>query len=369
MTTYQNAINRVSLPSEFFDITNALVLTCPTPQMPYAQMAITAMGKSLEVPGDIENPGRDAMAGHGSPYAKLEDMQLKLNDSPIFSDTVVPKVDFSKRFGATMRFNRPSLAATTHTLASRIIGPNVAITTTPIGVTGEQTALTLVRVGGPYDSTNSCVAPYAIESFDESMSVHSLVDIAGLSMKFDFHRTLEGIVIGLMDLGTAVYPGVATADTDFVSVTSYTMDAATLRKVEAKADYANIPQFSDGFRVAMLNPMQIEQLKGDDEWQKQAAYFKDYNTLFPNYIKSIGNTHVFKNNLLTETANASSVYVCKGHYFGPQTLLIGMGRPPTVRPASDDNYGETPKILWIGDMAFGLADSRFVYTVRSATKV
>lgn len=363
----QPAVNRVSLPSEFYDITNAKMLVTPTPEMPYAQMAMTALGLSLEVPEDISNAGREPFPTHGAPYMTLEDLQLKLNQNPIFAQTVIAETNFSASFGATMRFNRASFANTSsYTLAQRIVGPNTTLTTTPIGVQGEQTALTLVRIAGPYDSDNSRVAPIAIESFDANMSVHKLVQVAGLTLQYDFHRTLEGCLVTLLDLGTAIYPGKATADSDFTSTDSYPMDVETIRRAEATANKANIPTFPGGFRVAMLDPIQVLQLQSDIEYQRQAQFMPEFNVLQGAYVKSISKTHIFQSSTLTATSN-STVYVSKGHYFGPQCLLVGMGRPPRVRTASDDNYEETPKVLWLGDMAFGLADSRFVYTLRSAT--
>lgn len=364
---YQNAVNRISLPSEFFDVTNAQLLIAPTPEMPYAQMALTSLGMSLDTPDDIANAGREPFPQHGSDYLKLEDMQLALNQSPVFSQTVVAEAKPGEKFGATVRFNRPSFANTSsYTLAYRTVGPNTTLTTTPIGVQGEQTALTLVRVAGPYDTNNSCVAPIAIESFDAEMSVHKLNKIVGLTIQYDFHRTVEGCLVTLMDLGTAIYPGAATADSDFTSVDSYPMDLNTILKAEATANKANIPTFPGGFRVAMLDPIQVLQLKQDLAYQRQAQMMPEFNLLKGAYVASVSRTHIFQSSTLTATSN-STVYVSKGHYFGPQCLLVGMGRPPRVRTASDDNYEETPKVLWLGDMAFGLADSRFVYTLRSAT--
>jgi hypothetical protein len=43
-----------------------------------------------------------------------------------------------------------------------------------------------------------------------------------------------------------------------------------------------------------------------------------------------------------------------------------MGRKPRVANSTDDNYGETVKVLWLADLAFGITDSRFFRSVRSA---
>ncbi len=44
----------------------------------------------------------------------------------------------------------------------------------------------------------------------------------------------------------------------------------------------------------------------------------------------------------------------------------GMGRPPRVASSTEDNYGETAKVIWLADLAFGITDSRFFRSVRSA---
>ena len=44
----------------------------------------------------------------------------------------------------------------------------------------------------------------------------------------------------------------------------------------------------------------------------------------------------------------------------PGALFAGMGRPLRTMPSTDDNYGETAKVIWLAYLALGLADNRFV---------
>ncbi len=46
-----------------------------------------------------------------------------------------------------------------------------------------------------------------------------------------------------------------------------------------------------------------------------------------------------------------------------RAVLSGTGKLPRVAPASDDNYGETAKVIWLAYLALGLADNRFVTRV------
>jgi hypothetical protein len=82
-------------------------------------------------------------------------------------------------------------------------------------------------------------------------------------------------------------------------------------------------------------------------------------------VKSVSKTHIFKSTTLTTTSNSSSVSINRGHYIAPGALLAGMGRRPHTAPSTDDNYGETAKVVWLADLAFGLADNRFCLSVRS----
>jgi hypothetical protein len=41
----------------------------------------------------------------------------------------------------------------------------------------------------------------------------------------------------------------------------------------------------------------------------------------------------------------------------------GTGGKVASRPASDDNFGETAKVVWLAYLALGLADNRFVTKV------
>jgi hypothetical protein len=101
-------------------------------------------------------------------------------------------------------------------------------------------------------------------------------------------------------------------------------------------------------------------------YQKASRFFPEYNILFPQYVKSVGRFHVFTGNTNTVSANSSSVNIHYAHAIAPGVLLGGMGRRPHVEPASDDDYGENVKIVWLADLAFGLSNSSFVYSVRSS---
>jgi hypothetical protein len=272
--------------------------------------------------------------------------------------------------GNSVRINRPSYANTTYTDASRRVPSGSSISTVPIGVSSEQTNLTLFRYGGPYDQTNSRVAPIAIEAFDANMGVHKLVQIANNTLVRDFHRFIDAVQAALLDkAANVIYPLGMAADTDATVAGAFPMTFEQILRTERSADDLSLPTFGDGFRLAVLSPTQVAQLGQDSGYQRSAQFHPAYNQLFPQYVASVSKTHIFKSTTLNAPTNSSSVAINYGHFIAPGALLGGMGRRPSCRPSTDDNYGETAKVVWLADLAFGLADNRFVLSMRSSSDV
>lgn len=357
--------SRVTLPQEFYDKTDDRLLVQPEPQYFYADLYLGALAASLAPPSEMGLPWRSITgvgANYGTPF---ERDQLRLS-SPLMTDVIAAKVDFNGAPGNSMRINRPSYAATTYTETSRRIPSGSSVSTVPVAAQSEQTNLTLYRYGGPYDQGNSRVAPIAVEAFDANMGVHKLVQVSGNTLVRDFHKFIDAVNVTLLDLASTVtYPEGMTADNDATAKGSFPFTYELLMRTERKADDANLPYFADGYRALVCTPTQIEQLGLDPLYAKQSAFHPLYNQLFPNYVKSVSKTHIFKSTTLTTKSNSSSVNVHYGHYIAPGALLAGMGRRPHCAPSTDDNYGETAKVIWLADLAFGLADNRFVLSVRS----
>lgn len=361
MANYQ----RVSLPENFYDKTSDMLLVQPEPQYLYGQMWLAAMGASLQVPGDFGLAGRQ-LPTPGAPYSDADRDRLMLSN-PLVTQVIAAKIDFNAQPGNTIRINRPLFANTTYTESSRRISSGSTISTTGITVGSEQANLTVFRYGGPYDQTNSRVAPYAIESFDANMGVHKAASIHGTHLKRDCHRFIDAVQVSLLDLAaTTVYPEGMSADNDATATGTFPFTYEEMSRTEQLMDDASLPTFPDGFRLLVLTPTQCKQLKDDPQFQRYSEFHPEFNALFPQYLKSCGKFHIFKSSTLTVSANSSSVNIHRGHAIAPGSLLGGMGRPLRVVPSSDDNFGETVKVIWLGDLAFGLSDNRFVYSVRSS---
>ena len=357
--------SRVTLPQEFYDKTDDQLLVQPEPQYFYADLYLGSLAATLSPPSEMGLPWR-AVTGNGANYGTpYERDQLRLS-SPLMNGVIAAKIDFNAAPGNSIRINRPAYATTTYTEAARRIPSGSSVSTVPVAAQSEQTNLTLYRYGGPYDQANTRVAPIAVEAFDAIMGVHKLVQVSGNTLVRDFHRFIDAVNVTLLDLASVVvYPEGMAADNDPTAKGTFPFTYELLMRTERKADDANLPYFPDGYRAGVFTPTQIEQLGLDPLYARQSAFHPLYNQLFPNYIKSISKTHIFKSTTLTTKSNSSSVNIHYGHYIAPGALLAGMGRRPRTAPSTDDNYGETAKIIWLADLAFGLADNRFVLSVRS----
>lgn len=358
--------SRVSIPQEYYDKTSDQLLVQPQPQFLYTKLFLGAMMASLATDVVFGLTGREVPTS-GAQYSQFSQDQLVLaNDLP--ASMVAAKIDFAGAPGNTIRINRPAYASTTYTEASRRIVNGSTISTTASAATSEQAVLTLFKYGGPYDSTVGGVAPLAIESFDANMGVHSQQAIVANTLKQDFNKWIDKVQTSLLDLAsTSVYPTGMTTANDAIAADQFKFTFDMLTRLHQSASEANLPTLPDGNRVLVLHPNQLRQLKNDKRFQDAGRYFPEFNVLFGgSYSKTVGGFHIFESTTLTSAANTSSVTVYTGHVIAPGALMAGMGRRPRVMANTDDNYGETIKVIWLADLAFGLADNRFCIKAISA---
>lgn len=355
-----SSLGRVSMPENFYDITSSMLLTQPEPQYLYAQMFKSALSTSLSVPGEL---GFRPIGGTGDAYSSEQRDRLMLSQQ-VNGGVFATNVDFSGMPGSSIRINRPVFTDSTYTAASRLIANGTTISTTPVTPSAQQNNLTLYRYGGPY---STAVQPYGIEAFDAQMGVHKAASIIGTHLKRDFDKFLDSVWVTLFDLASvAVYPEGMSAVDDATVAGSFPFTFEELGRTERLMDVANLPTFPDGFRLLVLTPVQVEQLGLDGNYNARAKYFKEYSSIFPNYVGSVKKFHILKSNTLSTTANSSSIAIQYGHAIAPGAAMGGMGRAPRVAANTNDNYGETQLVIWLADLAFALANNTFVYSVRSS---
>jgi len=365
-------ITRATLPEEFFDTTSATMLKQPEPQYFYGLLLKRALGLSLANlnVGGLPLPGHE-IATEGADYPGAEEQRLELERDIISSNAIIVVPELGKGPGDTVRLNRPKFSDTTYTMASRRILPNATISVTPISVQSEQVSLTLDRFGGPYDSTNNCVAPIGIDQYTAKLPVHQLIQVRGTHLVRDFDKSVDSWMVTLFDLAAnAIYGGNATAITDYIAANDHRFDLDMVRRAGQKLTELHIPRFPDGKWIMSLTPKQIADLGADPEYQRMTRFDLSktgLNSVYSTtYYDTVGDFNIFKNATLNTSATGSGgATVHYGHAFGPGMIGAGMGDMPEARQSTTTNYGTTSLVIWMWIAAFSALDSRFCLSMRS----
>ena len=360
-------VNRASLPEEFFDVTSARMLIAPEPQFFFAQLAKLALGSALALAmgtGGI-SPGRGVPVTGVDPGQYQVNARLQLvNQDPQTNQAIQMIAELGKAPGHTVRLNRPRFGSGGFTLASREITSGTSISTTAIDLSGEQATVTLKRYGGPFDTVQSAVAPFAIDRFDSSLGLHSLVSYVGLHMQRDLDKWLDSVIAALLGAGsTTLWPQGFSADASSQIAGDMPGDIDILFRGIETLKNANVPQFADGKYRAVISATFARQLKGDP----QAAQYIRYDAGGANpvtgmqggFLGAIAGCNLFESTTLVSTNNAQSVPVVNNLMFGPGMVGAGVGQLPRVAYSSDDNYGEHAKMVWLSYLGFNLLDARF----------
>jgi hypothetical protein len=272
------------------------------------------------------------------------------------------------QIGHTIRINRPRYGSGGFTLANREITSGTTISTTPIDLQSEQVTVTLKRYGGPYDPANSNVAPFALDRFDASRSVHSIAQVVGTHMQRDFDKWADTVVAAFLASGTTtLWPAGFTADNNSATAGDMPGDIDVLFRAYETLKIANIPLFPNGRYRAFISPTFSRQLKND----AQAAQYVRYDTAALNpvtgaggapstgYLFSFTGCDVYESTTLPSTANSNSVAVTTSIMAGPGMMALGAGQLPRVAQSTADNYGESALVVWLAYLGWNLADARF----------
>lgn len=363
-------VSRVTLPSEFFDITSAMMLVQPEPQYLYARLAFMSRAAAELAASEGANLGGSrAAVGQGAAPLDLETQMLTLANAP--QAAAINGIGELERagIGHTVRMNRPLFTDSTYTEASRKVIASASISTTPIDLAAEQVSITVYRVAGPYDNGNTRVAPYAVDRLDAQRSVHSLAGTVGLHLQRDRMKYVDFVFRTRFDSGSSrVRPGGAATDAAaFVANGDRPMDLDTLYRAEQALLEANIPRFANGVYMTILSPQQMRQLRSDPDFNRQAIFKDgDLNPLASSFIGRVGQVELYvSNTYVTDTATVSGVTIHHGAMFGPGAVGYGVAEACHVSYSNDDNYGETAKVVWLAYEGHELLDNRFIVNINT----
>lgn len=367
-------VSRVTLPSEFYDRTSELMLVQPEPQYVWARLLFMASGQAeLRRAAALGISPDRAIAAIGAQVPDLAEMQLLLSDTVRGEAILVSDELGVAKHGHTVRINRPIFTNSTYTEASRTVAAGQTISTTPIDLTAEQVAITIHRQCGPYAS--SSVRPYAVDRMDAEHAVHSLASTVGLHMSRDRNRYVDTVIGGLFDTvasGNTLYPGdsanaLSTDASAFVSNGDRPFDVETIFRAEENLNAANVPRFANGTYAVVLTPRQVRQLRSDPQFGRLSPFESEKNPLTTAFVGNIGKTvEVYVGTTQTiDTTTVSGVSIQHGVMFGPGKVGYANAGPCRVAASTDDNYGETAKVIWICYEGQADLDARFGCAIHS----
>lgn len=363
-------VSRATVPSEFFDITSAMMLRQPEPEYPFAKLAFAAQARAELMATDaaavLAATGRGPDT-QGAPYADLAANQLALSAHPLAEAVVAVNELGQKGIGHTIRLNRPVFSGGGYTEAARTISSAQSISTTPIEVSAEQVSVSVKRFVGPYASGGSQPQPYAIDRLDAQRSVHSLAGVVGLHLSRDRMKWLDTVFSLAFDAGAnVVRPGNITADGSLPASGEAGLDLDSLFRAEETLRTNNIPAFADGSYLTVVSPKQMRQLKLDPDFMRLAVFDSSRNPLGIPSIVRVGRLSLVESNTIqTDTATISGQTIQRGCMFGPGAVGYGVADACRVASAAEDNYGEQVKVVWMAYEGFAVLDNRFIVSLRS----
>jgi len=362
------SVNRATLPSEFYDITSAELLQQPEPQYFHAALGFTGLMKAeLDTVGPVGMPGRTA-GDQGAQYGGwFQRVLAEPGELAKFGEAIKVVTELGKAPGHTVRMNRPQFSGGGYSEAARRITPTATISTTPIDLSAEQVSITIERYVGPFAVAGTVPQPYAVDRFDATMSIHSLASVVGLHMRRDYSKWLDTVLKDRYDVATNIsFPTGIVADVGITGIATDGLTFEHLTRVQQALKDRFIPTFANGRYMAVLHPAQTRQLANDAPFQRLAVFMRDVNPVFPGYFASITGLDIFESSTLTSTATGGGgATVLRGQAFGPNAVGWGIGESPRVMPSTDDNYGETVKVVWILYGGFQTLDQRFIQSIRT----
>jgi hypothetical protein len=365
-------MSRATIPAEFLDRTSAELLLQAEPEYFHANLILNATKVRVDFGGKIGLPIPDRqITVSGVPgYSNMQDLMQQLAGNPdtVYSAAIKVVPEFMENgVGHTIKINRPKFTDSTYTKPTRRIAVGTAISKTPITMGSEQATITVERFGGPYDNTNSQIQPFGFERFDLYRMLHDPNAIKELHLVRDFRKALDRWGVDLLDNGDAIYPTGMSADNDSTVVGDFPFSYELITIVSKEMKEGKVPRFSNGRYMMVITPYQAQQLAVDDQYLRLVRYHKDINPVFNmNHRGTVGDIDIFESVTLNTVANSSLIPIQYGQCFGPQSVGWGMTEMPRIATDSDDNYGETAKLIWLWYCGFDVLNSGFQRSVRTS---
>lgn len=364
-----SVVSRISVPQSFIDTLSDVMLQPPLPQRTFAMM-LAAANAAAELAALDRNAWRYGAPNGRAQASDLYDNMLALAQSPL-ADCVRSVIDLqAPGSGHTVYMPRPVYSAGQFSESARTIGAGQDISLVAQAISAERVEITVRRVAGPAPATGSGgPQPFAIDRFDASRSVHDFMSLVGNHLKFDRDAYIDAAIRDRFDVASdnaVVRPSGITADAAFPVSSETELDLVTLLRAQETLQLLNIPTFSDGLYRACITPKQMRQLQSDPDFQRLAVFENSINPAIARDVARVGQLLIIPSNVLRiDTATVPGAAIQRGFAFGPNAIGYASAGPVEPRVSTNDNYGETLRLIWIAYEGHGVLDSRFVVGIRS----
>ena len=232
-------------------------------------------------------------------------------------------------------------------------------------------SITIKRAVGPYAASGSAPQPYGIDRLDAEHSVHSIAASVGMLYR-DRTKYIDTVLSTYFD-GAPRCCTPATRTTLSTDATAYPTNTAGTRPFDAEVVFraeeslgsANIPRFANGkyddHLAASGSPAQGRPGVPAVERVRPAR-----NPLQNAYVRTLGGVEIYESNTApTDTATVSGLTIHHAAVFGPGAVGYANAGPCLPATSSDDNYGETVKVIWRVYEGLALLDNRFIVNIHS----
>lgn len=377
-----SAVTPTTLPAEFQTKLDQRFLIQPDVEFVFAQWAYSALVASQMSDEDgfdvaVQQLRDGRVTSMGSPSNLAEAYSAGMGGPLLLSRGMVYP-DFVKMVQApqgvtTIKIPRPKFIDGAASESGRRLTPNTRIFgTSSQGLTQEQVDVVIREYGGPGDS-NGNVVPLNIAHFSVHRSEHDLLAAMGYELRRDRNKFVDSVVRDMLIAaagavtGGTTYGGGLSAASSFTGNDNEPMELDRLIEAAEALRGRKVPGMAGtyGQYVAVLDHHQVAQLKKDQNYQRLAQFFPQYNPLFPGYQATVDNLVICESNnmprLTSSIGSATTAY--QGVIVAPDAIGWASAMGARVIRDRDDDGGRINQFAWHAIEGWRVLDDRFTQLI------
>jgi hypothetical protein len=377
-------INRASLPADFLDHVDNSGLLLPQPEPHWCFAKVASAGRlavSALNAGQQTSQQYGSIAGGGMSISPTLDELIRFSD--MYPGLLNVRNEFGLTKGDTIKFQRPVFSTGGATKAARAKSTTVPTSSTGMGITTEETTLSVDIYQGPYSETSGGVKPYEIAEFDAKYraSKVSLASLVSLNLVRDHSYWLHYVIRN--EFQSMTYTTLANPDytdfTDFVAGGGQKWTAEMILRARKTLTDRNVQPFPNGRYIAYVPTGFNTDMLEDVDYREMSKVHQDGRNLLYGYIGSIQNVDLFECSTLRTYAAGTTppgdktgliganVAIATGFMCGPGAVGFGVAQNPHCRYHDDTDYGNVAKVIWQSAYAIDVLDVRNVQNMAVQT--